>query len=68
MGPLSELSDGYEPHDHFMLRRQYDSGTGDGCSGGGVYPGWGIAGGCWEGYTGYPPSTIPGTHIQYIWA
>ena len=30
---------------------------------GGVYPGWG-----WEGYTGYYPGPIPGTHIELILA
>ena len=32
----------------------------------GVYPGWGIAGGCREGYTGYPPGTVPGPVFNTI--
>ena len=36
------------------------------CGWGGVYPGYGGTGVGREGYTGYYPGTLPGTHIQYI--
>ena len=39
--------------------------AGDSAEGrGGVYPGYGDEGGRWEGYTGYPPTHRPGSHIQ----
>ena len=42
--------------------RSVEHGAGEGV------PGVGIPGGGWEGYTGTPPDTLPGTHISHILA
>ena len=59
------MVDGLEPHDHIpqcvssTRSRSMEHGAGR------VYPGYGDEGGRWEGYTGYYPPTVPGSHIEH---
>ena len=56
-----------------MSPRPYSSGRRQGAvlvrvpgGQGGVYPGYGVTGGYWEGYTGTPPVHLPGPYLVYI--
>ena len=66
MATLSELSDGFEPHDHItpaVLTRARDTVLpgGEGCTRGG---GDGLGG--WGGLYRYPPTAIPGPIFRLI--
>ena len=62
---LSELGDGFEPHDHILLTVACRAPLYSDQQAGWVYPGWCSWGGYQEGYyTGYYPAPDPEAYLM----
>ena len=66
MDTLSELTDGFEPHDTICSAGLQVSGTAVSVWWGEVYPGWGRTGWLGGAIPGTHPAIIPGPIISHI--